>query len=160
MLEKTGIPSKEQVQAAKPKTEHQGPVAIMECFQEIPCDPCYAACMRGAIVPFENINHRPRLLPEKCNGCGNCVFACPGLAIFIVDESYSETETLVKIPYEYLPLPIKGDEVIALNREGSPIGKAKVLKVQKSKVMDHTPIIWLTVPKELGMEIRNVKVER
>lgn len=160
MLEKTGIPSEQQVQEVKPKEKHQGPVAIIECFQEIPCDPCSAACSRGAIIPFEDINHRPRLLADKCNGCGNCMYRCPGLAIFVVDESYSDTETLVKIPYEYLPLPEEGSEVTALNREGLVIGKAKVRKVQKTKVMDHTPILWLTVPKELGMEIRNIRVKR
>lgn len=160
MLEKTGVPTTEQIEEVQPKPEHPGPIAVIECFQEIPCDPCSAACFRGAIIPFVDINHRPKLLPEKCNGCGNCMYKCPGLAIFVIDESYSDTETLVKIPYEYLPLPEEGSEVTALNREGLAIGKAKVLKVQKTKVMDYTPILWLTVPKALGMEIRNIKVKR
>ncbi len=33
-----------------------------------------------------------------------CVSNCPGLSIVVVDETYSEKEALVKIPYEFLPL--------------------------------------------------------
>ena len=29
---------------------NQGPVAIIECVQEIPCDPCVDACRQGAII--------------------------------------------------------------------------------------------------------------
>ncbi len=43
---------------------------------------------------------------------------CPGLAIFIIDETYSETEATVLLPYEYLPLPKEGDYVTGLNRGG------------------------------------------
>ncbi|NLL19597.1 MAG: 4Fe-4S binding protein, partial [Clostridia bacterium] len=102
----------------------------------------------------------PVLIRENCNGCGNCMFRCPGLAIFVVDESYSDTETLVKIPYEYLPLPQEGITVSALDREGKTVGKARVLKVQQTKAMDRTALIWLAVPRELGMTVRNIKVER
>ena len=160
MLAKTGVPAREQLELIQPPAGHQGPVAVIECFQEIPCNPCSEACTRGAIAPFTDINNPPVLIRENCNGCGNCMFRCPGLAIFVVDESYSDTETLVKIPYEYLPLPQEGITVSALDREGKTVGKARVLKVQQTKAMDRTALIWLAVPKELGMTVRNIKVER
>lgn len=160
MLGKTGVPVQEQLDEVRPPAGHEGPVAVIECFQEIPCNPCSEACNRGAIAPFTDINNRPVLIRENCNGCGNCVFRCPGLAIFILDETFSDEETLVKIPYEYLPLPQEGTTVTALDREGKAVGQARVLKVQQAKAMDRTALIWLAVPKGLGMTVRNIKGER
>ncbi|NLC77555.1 MAG: 4Fe-4S binding protein [Clostridia bacterium] len=160
MLERTGVPVKEQLDRVQPPPGHEGPMAVIECFQEIPCNPCSEACTRGAIASFTDINNPPVLIREKCNGCGNCMFRCPGLAIFVIDESYSDTETLVKIPYEYLPLPEEGTPVTALDREGKPVGLARVIKVQQGKAMDRTAIIWLAVPKGLGMTVRSIQVGR
>lgn len=57
--------------------------------------------------------------------------ACPGLAVFVIDETYSEDKTVVRIPYEFLPLPQVGDTVDAVDRDGQVVGKAQVVKVQK-----------------------------
>jgi len=75
MLEKTGVPTPAQVEAVKPSPERltEGPVVIVECFQEIPCDPCYTACKRGGFLPFADINDLPRMDFAKCNGCGICI---------------------------------------------------------------------------------------
>ena len=80
----------------------------------------------GAIRPFEDINHMPEVLPEECTGCALCVPRCPGLAIFVVDFSYSENEALVAIPYEFLPVPAPGDTVAALDREGAWVADVRV----------------------------------
>jgi hypothetical protein len=47
--------------------------------------------------------------------------------------------------------------VKALDREGKVAGEAKVLKVSNSKRNDRTPVVSLLVPKELAMEIRNIR---
>jgi hypothetical protein len=47
--------------------------------------------------------------------------------------------------------------VKALNREGKVVGEAKVVKVMNTKRNDRTPVISLLVPKELAMEIRNIR---
>jgi len=160
MLEQTGLPSAEDLAKVSPSTERlsRGPVAIIECFQRIPCDPCYAACKRGAIKEFKDINDLPEIDFELCNGCGVCVSKCPGLAIFVVDQTYSEKEALVKIPYEFLPLPEKGEVVDALDRKGETASKARVVDVLKFK--DKTCVINIAVPKELSMDIRNIRVWR
>lgn len=156
MLEKTGIPTKEDIESITPSEERRkkGPVAVIECFQKIPCNPCYTSCKFGAIKEFEDINDRPVVDFDKCTGCGVCVVNCPGLAIFIIDETYSDTEALVKIPYEFIPLPEEGSYVTALNREGKPVCRAKVVKVQNAKSQDRTPVVSLAVPKEFSMEVR------
>lgn len=161
MLPKDGIATAEDVAQALPPQERlaQGPVAIAECFQNIPCDPCYHSCKRGAIKEFSDINERPQILFDQCNGCGTCMSRCPGLAIFVVDATYSETEAVVKIPYEFLPIPEENEIVTAINRAGQVIGDAKVVRVQNTKVQDRTAIVWLAVPKDLMMEVRHFKVK-
>ena len=161
MLIKTGIPTIEDIEGITPPDAilKRGPVAVIECYQEIPCDPCYTACKFHAIKPFKDINNRPEIIFEKCTGCGQCVMKCPGLAIFIIDESYSETEATVILPYEYLPLPKEGDFVTGLNREGKPICRAKVIKIRNSKIQNKTSLITLVVPREFSMEVRNFNIE-
>lgn len=160
MLEKTGIPTEEQIKEVTPSKERlsRGPVAIIECFQEIPCNPCYTSCSQGAIKELVDINEKPELDFDKCNGCGVCISKCPGLAIFVVDESYSEDKALVKLPYEFLPLPEKGDIVNALDRSGQIVGQAEVIKVVNTKTQDRTPVIWIAVDKELSMKVRNIEM--
>jgi len=156
MLEKTGIPTKEDIAGVTPPAERRskGPVAVIECFQKIPCNPCYTSCKFGAIKEFEDINDRPEVDFDKCTGCGVCIVNCPGLSIFIIDETYSDNEALVKLPYEFLPLPEEGSYVTALDREGKPVCRAKVIKVQNAKFQDRTPVVSLAVPKEYSMEVR------
>jgi Fe-S-cluster-containing hydrogenase component 2 len=101
MLMETGIPTKEDVLTVTPSEERfaKGPVVIVECFQEIPCNPCVDACNRKAITKEKSINALPKVDFEKCNGCGLCIAQCPGLAIFVVDKTYSETHAVDRIPY-------------------------------------------------------------
>lgn len=161
MLEKTGIPTDDDIASRIPPKERlmKGPVAIVECYRPIPCDPCYHSCPVNAFAEFEDINDLPRLDFDKCTGCGMCIAQCPGLAIFVVDYTYSREKGIVKIPYEFLPLPEKGQEVLTLNRAGKVIGKGTVERVQSSASFDKTAIVWLSVPKEMVMEVRNFKVE-
>ncbi|HHY94753.1 MAG TPA: FAD-dependent oxidoreductase, partial [Firmicutes bacterium] len=80
----TGAPSPEELAGCPgvPPAEAlaRGPVAVIECLQEIPRNPCEAVCPTGAIRIGEYITDLPHLLPERCRGCGNCVPACPGQA--------------------------------------------------------------------------------
>ncbi len=135
----------------------KGPVAVIECVQEIPCNPCEAACAFGAIEIGEPITTLPTLDGEKCTGCGICASKCPGLAIFIVNKVYSETTATVAFPYEYNPTPVVGDEVKGLNRKGEVLCDAKVVKVMNPKSFDHTPVVTIEIPKELADEVRNMK---
>ncbi len=158
MLEKTGIPTAEQIEEVTPSKERlaKGPVAIIECFQNIPCNPCYTTCPSKAIKELSDINERPEVDFNRCNGCGACISKCPGLAIFVVDETYSEDKALIKLPYEFLPLPQQGDTVKALDRSGEIVGEAEVLKVVNTRAQDRTPVIWIAVDRELSMKVRNI----
>jgi Fe-S-cluster-containing hydrogenase component 2 len=160
MLINTGIPTKEDLAAVTPSGERfaKGPVAIVECFQEIPCNPCVDACKRNAILPLKDINDIPKVDFENCNGCGLCIAQCPGLAIFVVDKTYSDTHAVVRLPYEFVPVPEQGHFVCGMDRAGKEHGCFEVVKVIPGAAKNKTITIWLAVPKELAMEIRSIKV--
>lgn len=160
MLEKTGIATKEMIMKAFPSIEriNKGSVAVIECYQNIPCNPCQTACRFDAIDIGDDINNLPNLSSEKCTGCGICLSKCPGLSIMIVDGSKSQDTVLIKLPYEFLPLPSEGDTVKALNRAGEYVSDAKVVKVLNPKSFDKTPIVTIEVDRSYLYEVRNFKI--
>ncbi len=148
-LRKMGnIPCKERMK--------KGPVVMIECVQEIPCNPCFEVCPREAIE-MENINARPRVNFDKCIGCTLCMQVCPGLAIFMLD--LSKEKPRLTIPYEYLPVPEKGQEVMLLNREGESIGKGTVVSILFPDKRYSSALVTVEVEDEdMLMEARNLRV--
>ncbi|WP_422446193.1 4Fe-4S binding protein [Thermoanaerobacterium sp. DL9XJH110] len=142
-----GVPSDERIK--------KGPVAFIECAQEIPCNPCEEACPFGAISVGKPITNLPALDETKCTGCGTCIAACPGLAIFVVDGSKEKAE--ISFPYEYHPLPEKGDMVECVDREGRVVTGGAVLRVVKSKKYDATAVITVQVPVEFIKIVRGIR---
>ncbi|MDI6917105.1 MAG: 4Fe-4S binding protein [Thermoplasmatales archaeon] len=151
--EEDGIITNEDIQIPSKERFESGPVVIIECPQSIPCNPCVDACPFHAIS-MNDINALPKIDFEKCTGCGSCISKCPGLAIFVVDTTYSDNEALIKIPYEFA-LPKTGDTVKALDRKGELKGDARVINVIKEK--DKTGIVSIAVKKTLAMEVRNIR---
>ncbi len=133
----------------------QGPVAVIECVQQIPCNPCEKACPFGAITVGEDITALPVIDRAKCKGCGLCISRCPGLAIFVVDASGDEAT--IMLPYEYLPLPAAGNTVDALDRSGKPVGAARILKVNTAASLEGTAVVTVAVPRELANTVRNFR---
>ncbi|MDI6707382.1 MAG: 4Fe-4S binding protein [Bacillota bacterium] len=126
----------------------KGSIAFIECIEEIPCNPCETACLRGAIKVGRPITNLPQLDEDKCTGCALCVAACPGLAIYVKTYDYREGMSLIKFPYEYLPLPEEGREVELADRYGNTLCKGKVIKVDVSAKNNRTAIVWAEYPQE------------
>ena len=161
MCDQCKAASHQQIEEAFPAQDRleKGPVAVIECFQRIPCNPCFAACKRKAIKEFDDINDLPVIYHDICNGCGMCIAKCPGLAIMVVDAQHNADEALIKIPYEFIPLPEKDQSVRGLDREGKYVCDVIVRDVLNSKALDKTPIISFTVPKKYMKIVRNISVE-
>jgi len=79
---------------------------------------------------------------------------CPGLAIFIVDGSLGGKEGLVSIPYEFLPVPKRGEVVWALDRVGRRVARAEVVRAVTSK--DRTSMVTIRVPRGLAHSVRAI----
>ncbi len=158
MLINDGIITPEELKTALPPEGRQGPVAIIECLQDIPCDPCVSACPVQAIQMREGITDRPVLDFEKCTGCGLCIPKCPGLAIFVVHRNIAPGKASISMSHELLPIPQKDEMVILLDRAGREAGEGKVLRVLNPLKYDKTAVVTVEVPEEKIMDIRAVKV--
>ncbi len=146
---------------AEPSAERRrkGPYVVIECPEKIPCDPCVDACPKEAISIPGSMIELPEVDYEKCTGCLVCIPKCPGLAIFVVDETPKD-HSVVYIPYEFIPRPKKGDAGIGLDREGKERCTVKVLKFIDSKKFDRCAIVGFSVPKDLAHEIRFIKLKK
>ncbi len=138
--------------------EDFGPVgklrAVIECHQNIPCNPCEAVCPTNAINLGGNINGIPKIDYEKCVGCMMCVMKCPGLAIFMVQEF--DEYSIVGIPYEFEPLPEKGQKVILMDRSGKDVGEGIVHRVLRNR-KDKTHIVFVAMEKGLERTVRHFR---
>lgn len=132
----------------------RGPVVVIECVEDIPCDPCVESCKVDAISK-DSLTSLPRVNYEECTGCGICVACCPGLSIFVIDCRRDE-KALVYIPHEMLPVPRRGDKGAALDRSGKKIGMAEVAKVRKGE--RGTIILGILVEKALAMQARAIEI--
>ena len=161
---KTGFLTEEELKVSpgvpSEARRRKGPVATIECLEDIPCNPCESSCNVDAIFVGEDITNIPHLDGEKCVACQTCVYICPGQAIFMVDESLTNGMATVMMAYEYRPLPEKGDVVSALDRAGQILGDAKVVAVRQTKRMDQTATVTIEVPKEWSMRARAIRLKR
>ena len=139
-------------------THKAGIHPVMECTQNIPCNPCQDACPKHCIKIGTNITSLPAVDESiDCIGCGMCVASCSGQAIFLVEETYEEGYATVTLPYEFLPLPEKGDRGIALDRSGKKVCEAEIVSIKSSKAFDRTNLLTMKVPADMAMRARFYK---
>jgi Fe-S-cluster-containing hydrogenase component 2 len=157
MIEKKGFANKDLVKSKFPEIKVlTRPKAIIECYQEIPCNPCATACPFDAIIIGSDINKIPRINYDLCTGCSSCIYACPGLAIMVV--MIKNGKAYFKIPYELLPLPKVGERWLAINREGKVLEKlCLVEQVQTSKKTDRTTIVTVSVEQPYLYEFSTIR---
>ena len=151
-----GYVTEEELKAFPAASEKRGGVhPVIECTQNIPCNPCQDACKFGCIMVGRQITSIPQIDHEKkCTGCGMCVASCSGQAIFLVDDDYDETHAAITMAYEFLPYPEKGQKGTALSRAGQPVCEAEVLSLRRSAATDGTALLTIAVPKKFSMQAR------
>ncbi|MCP4546878.1 MAG: FAD-dependent oxidoreductase [bacterium] len=120
---------------------------VIRCVQEIPCNPCSAACPEG-LIKMEGIMGLPEYEGD-CLGCANCVSRCPGLAINLVCEDYDPDGklALLILPFEFGDEMIRlGGEVRTVDMDGEPVGMGRVIAVRERPDQDRRRLLMLEVP--------------
>ena len=159
-LLKKGYVADDEIERFPGVTHKKGIHPVIECTQNIPCNPCQDACPKKCISIGDNITSLPIVVPESdCINCGMCVASCSGQAIFLVDEDCGDGTATVTLPYEFLPLPEKGTKGIALGRDGNKVCEAEVVSVKSTKAFDKTNLLTMRVPKEYAMTARFFRAE-
>jgi Fe-S-cluster-containing hydrogenase component 2 len=158
-----GIPSEKELQGSPcypaEDIQKEKKVVIIECVQEIPCNPCEEACKFNAIYIGNPITNLPKVNFEKCIGCGQCIAKCPGLAIFLLDYNFNKNNAAISFPYEYYPLPKEGEIVNAVDRNGRYVCKGKVIKVRNPQVNERTAVVTIAFPKKYFKQVRNIQLK-
>ena len=157
-LLKKGYVADDEIERYPGVTHTSGIHPVIECTQNIPCNPCQDACVKGCISIGSNITSLPVVVSEaKCIGCGMCVASCSGQAIFLVNEETEQGFGTVTLPYEFLPLPEAGEKGIALGRDGKKVCDCEVVSCKTAKAFDHTNLLTIKVPSDMTMKARFYK---
>ncbi len=160
-LKITGTPSMEELEKTPsfklPEKGTDKTVAVIECIEEIPCNPCETSCPQGAITVGSEITSLPEINTDKCTACGICVAACPGLAIYLKNPKYKDSMSMIAFPYEYYPLPEKDQQIEMVNRFGEVVCGGTVLKVINAKRNDKTAVIYALYPDKYYEKVINMK---
>ena len=133
---------------------------LIRCVQEIPCDPCIEACPKQLISMEGSILALPEFAGD-CMGCGECVIACPGLAINLVIQDYdpSGRTVLLMLPFEFVnhQIPL-GEIVTTTDMEGNVVGEGKVIAVREGATQDRRKLLMLEVPAEEKLQVAGFQV--
>jgi len=133
---------------------------IIQCFQEIPCNPCTSVCSRDAIQlegKNGNIMDIPYYKGSDCTGCGLCVLICPGLAISLakkLDNQFAE----VVLPHEFIPTFEVGGKVKVTDKDGNLLEEAEVLKLRFNKKYK-THLVNLKTSLANAVKIAGIRVQ-
>lgn len=119
-------PIKIQEEPHRPDAErmNQKGFVLIDCLYGFACNPCEFACPHGAITKTST-STIPSLDFEKCVGCMDCVYQCPGLAIF----GYNLKKDWLFLPIEYHAEAIK--EVFLVDNQGQILGDGIIEKILK-----------------------------
>lgn len=154
-LLKNGYVGDEEIERFTGIIKTKGIHPVIECTQNIPCNPCQETCKFGCINVGEDITSLPSVNQEnKCTGCGMCVAGCSGQAIFLVNDDFEPGYSTVTIPYEFLPHPKTGEKGFALSRSGEKLCAAEVIEVRDIPAYDHTVLLTIKVPRIMSMNAR------
>ena len=133
-------------------------VALIECVEEIPCNPCGVVCRVGAIEK-EALCTPGKVDWDKCSGCTMCVAVCPGLSIFL--QQIKEGKGYVTMPYELLPNPKVGMKAQLMDRSGKIVGEGVIVNPTYQAKGDAYPRWTVTVEMDdpaLSYEVRAINL--
>jgi len=138
----------------KPKDDRkEKPFVLIDCLYGFACNPCEFACPHGAITKTST-STVPNINFDKCIGCMDCVYQCPGLAIF----GYNLKKDWLFLPIEYAVE--ENAEVFLVNNNGQKLGEGIIEKVlKKSNKTNVARVKSLNVHGDDLMEVRGFIVK-
>jgi Fe-S-cluster-containing hydrogenase component 2/thioredoxin reductase len=140
VLEEPVLPNEERMQAKG--------FVLIDCVYGFACNPCAFACKYGAISK-SSTSAVPAIDYEKCIGCMDCVYQCPGLAIF----GYNIDKMQVFLPVEYHVE--EGLEVFLVDNNGQKVGEGVIEKVLKKN--NKTNVARVKATTISGKELTNAR---
>ncbi len=115
---------KDAIQPDKERAEK--PFVLIDCLYGFACNPCVFACKHGAITK-NSTSDVPVVDYDKCTGCMDCVYQCPGLAIF----GFNKKKDWLFLPIEYQAE--EQSEVFLVDNNGAKVGEGVIEKILKKK---------------------------
>lgn len=138
----------EQPYMPDPERLNAKPFVLIDCLYGFACNPCEFACPHGAITKTST-STVPAIDFQKCIGCMDCVYQCPGLAIF----GYNIKKDWLFLPVEYFVNEKK--DVFLVDNNGKILGEGMVEKVlKKPNKTDIVRVKSLDVHGEKLTEVR------
>lgn len=131
-----------------PERASAKPFVVANCLYGFACNPCTFACKHGAISKCTT-SSIPEIDYDKCMGCMECVYQCPGLAIF----GYNPAKKQVFLPIEYKVN--EGAQVILVDDNGQKIGEGTVEKILLKP--NRTHVARVSVTDLPGGELTRIK---
>ncbi|MBT3750162.1 MAG: FAD-dependent oxidoreductase, partial [Bacteroidetes bacterium] len=145
VLENPVVPDKE-------RSKQKGFVLI-DCLHGFACNPCEFACPHGAITKTST-STVPDINFSKCIGCMDCVYQCPGLAIF----GYNLKKDWLFLPIEYSTQA--NQEVYLVDNNGQILGDGIIEKIlKKPNKTDIARVKSLTIHGEALTDVRGFIVK-
>ncbi|MEN8119697.1 MAG: FAD-dependent oxidoreductase [Bacteroidota bacterium] len=140
VIDKPFSPEKERVESK--------PFVQIDCLYGFACNPCEFSCPHGAITKTST-STVPQLDFQRCIGCMDCVYQCPGLAIF----GYNAKKDWLFLPIEY---EVEKDaEVFLVNNNGEKLGEGVIEKILKKP--NKTNVARVKSIDLHGSELMNVR---
>jgi len=105
-----------------PERMHDKGFVLIDCLYGFACNPCAFSCPHGAITKTST-STVPEIDFGKCIGCMDCVYQCPGLAIF----GYNFKKDWLFLPIEYEAA--EKSECYLVDNSGKKLGEGIVEKI-------------------------------
>ena len=137
----------------EPERAAAKPFVLIDCLYGFACNPCEFACPHNAITKTST-STIPNLDFDKCVGCMDCVYQCPGLAIF----GYNLKKDWLFLPIEYEAS--EGEEVLLVDNNGKILGEGVIMKILRKKNKTNIARVQaVDVSGEKLMEVRGFIVK-
>lgn len=145
IIEQPQIPTPERMQK---------PFVQIDCLYGFACNPCVFACKYGAITK-SSTSTIPEIDFGKCVGCMDCVYQCPGLAIF----GYNIPKSTFMLPIEFDMT--EGEQVFLVDNHANILGEGVIERILRKKNLTHIARVkGVNISADKQLQVRGFILKR